>query len=694
MQEMRFQHSGVRPRDLAAAVVTAIFLFVAACQGNSVPDSSDWDIIGNGTDNFFYSSLDQINDGNVQNLGLAWSVDLPTLDGPVGNILVSDGIAYESAAESRVFAIDLKTKKLLWEFSPEIDFENAHIGTFILARMQRGVSVDGDQLFIATADCQMIALDKKSGEVNWNQHFCDMSTGLGSGTAAPRVGNGLVFQGTTCSDAFNTRGYIVALDQKTGKERWRFYGVPQFPNAPEGGQATPELEMAAKTWGKSPPQEQVACGGNWEGLTFDPVLNQLYIPTSGHVPWRPDQRAPDAGDELFAGSIVAVNADSGKYAWHYKLAPHDGWNWEASTPSVVTNLKVDGQDRRVLMNAPKHGFLITLDAKTGEFLAGDRIAKVNWASGFDAKGRPILTGEANYWEKGSEGAITYPGPGGAHLWQPMSFSPDTGLVYIPVSNGPTLMAADNATIVGGAKWDISYEDADNPQFGSLVAIDPVSHKIRWEIKHEMTLNGGVMSTAGNLVFQGTGDGKFEVRAADTGKLLWSKYLGASLQGVPSTFMFEGEQYILLPVGNATSASPGMTLAKIGSCEDCRQAPSRILAFKLGGKETLAPNPKLPQMPKPPLPRFSAALAEKGAELFLSTGCETCHGDRLINGGGKAPDLRRADEARHKLFKEIVHGGLLKLNGMPQFDYLTDAELEAIQAYIINNAWDEYEKSDK
>ena len=676
---------------ITGMAVAVIGQTIPASQAVNAPNPAEWRIRGNGSGQYFYSPIDQINDKNVSRLGLAWSVDLPTPDGPVGNILVADGIAYQSSTEGHVFAVDMKSRKLLWQFDPEMRFTGASLLTFISARLQRGLALDGDKVFIATADCRMIALDRKTGRKIWDKKTCEL--GDLSHTGAPRVGNGLVFVGASCGDMASSRGFTVALDQATGEEKWRFYGTPRFPDEPAGGQETTALDTAAKTWGTNVPQAQVACGGNWEGITYDPVLNMVYVPTNGDVPWNPNARAKDAGDELFTGSIVALNADTGEYVWHYKLAPHDGWNWEAFQ-SVVTDLTIDGQKRRVVLNAPKHGFLLALDAKTGQFLSADKFATVNWTTGFDAQGRPIPTHEANYWEKGPEGAITYPGPAGAHAWQPMSYSPQTGLVYVPVSDGPTFMALEKDSAVGGVRYQEDYEDAQHTHSGKLVAIDPVSHKIRWEITRPGPYNGGVMSTGGNLVFQGTGSGYFEIRAADTGKLLWSKYLGGSLQGAPSTVMINGEQYILLPFGNASASAPGGMLAKMGSCEDCRQAPARILAFKLGAKKILPPNPKPSPVPKPPLPRFGESAFAKGKILFDSAGCSTCHGIDTINGGGKAADLRRTDEAHHKLFAEIVRDGLLNQAGMPRFTYMTDDDLKALQAFIINHAWDAYEARGK
>nr|WP_254911538.1 PQQ-binding-like beta-propeller repeat protein [Sphingomonas sp. CDS-1] len=445
--------------------------------------------------------------------------------------------------------------------------------------------------------------------------------------------------------------------------------------------------MAAKTWGTDLPQ-QVGCGGTYGGMTYDPALNLVFVSTSGAGPWSPVGRGKGAGDELFAGSIVALNADTGEYVWHYKLAPNDGWNWEPYQ-SLVTDVMIGGEKRRVLMNAPKHGFLIMLDAKTGKFISGIKAAAVNWAKGFDADGRPILTGEANYWEKGTAGAVILPGPSGSHNWQAMSYSPKTGLIYVPESNLPSRMVNDPSILAGGATLESFYEDEQHRHSGVLVAIDPATQKVRWEIPQQMTYNGGILSTAGNLIFQGTGSGTFEVRAADTGKLLWSKYLGGSLLGAPSTVTVDGVQYILLPFGNSNSSGIAVTESKLTSCDDCRNAPSRILAFRLGGKIAMPRNPKLPPVPKPPLPRFAEALATKGKGLYEQNACEICHGLQMVNGGGTTPDLHRTDEARHQLFADIVRGGILNQSGMPRFSYLTDDDLQALQAYVINNAWDAY-----
>nr|WP_087575065.1 PQQ-binding-like beta-propeller repeat protein [Sphingomonas sp. CDS-1] len=676
---------------LAVAGTTAALL-AQSPQKSDIANPSEWQTYGNGAGQLFYSPLDQINDRNVSTLGLSWSVDLPARDGPFGNTLVAGDIAYESVAGGRIYAVDVRAGKLLWQFEPEINFSGAALATFIGARLQRGLALKDDKVFIPLPDCRMVALDRKNGEKLWDRQTCDRTAGF-TQTGAPLIAKSLVVVGNSCMDAGGRRGFVTALDQKTGEEKWRFQVVPQYPGEPAGGQENEALEMAAKTWGTGLAQQQVGCGGNYGGMTYDPVLNLIYVSTSGAGPWSPTGRAKDAGDELFAGSIVALNADTGEYVWHYKLTPNDGWNWEAFQ-SLVTDLTIDGQKRRVLMNAPKHGFLIALDAKTGAFISAGKITDVNWAKGFDPKGRPILTGDANYWEKGSEGAIVSPGPTGGHSTQPMSYSPKTGLVYVPASNIPMRLVAQSDAVVGGVAWDAYREEAGHPRNGALVAIDPITQKIRWEIKQAKTYNGGVLSTGGNLVFQSVGTGALEVRAADTGKLLWSKYLGGVQLGAPSTVMIGGDQYILFPYGNATSAGGGLSVPVLTSCEECRHAPARILAFKLGGKKTLPPNPKLPAVPKPPLPRFSEALAAKGKGLYATYACEICHGLEMINGGGTAPDLHRTDEARHHLFADIVRGGLLNQSGMPRFAELTDDDLQSLQAYIINNAWDAHEARGK
>lgn len=660
----------------------------AAGEALKEANPAEWRLNGNSPGQLFYSPMDQINDQNVSRLGLAWSVDLPTKDGPVGNILVVDGIAYESASGGRVYAVDLRAARLLWKFEPQIRYAGSALATFDGARALRGLALEGDKVFVNLPDCRIVALDKNTGDKLWDTVSCDRSAGY-TQTGVPLIAHDLVIVGNSCMDMGGIRGFITARDQATGHEKWRFYVVPQYPHEPAGGQATPALEMAAKTWGTNPPQAQVGCGGSYGGMTYDPVTNLVFVSTSGADPWSPAARAEDAGDELFAGSIVALRPDTGEYVWHYKLAPNDGWNWEAFQ-NLVADVTIEGHQRRVLMNAPKHGYLITLDAETGEFISAVKAAGVNWAEGFDANGRPILTGVANYWQEGRKDVVALPGPSGSHNWQAMSYSPKTGLIYIPEGNLPSRMVADDSIAVGGATLESFYEDEQYQHSGLLVAIDPSRQKIRWQIEQEFTYNGGVLSTAGNLVFQGTGRGYLEVRAADTGELLWSRYLGGSLLGAPSTVMLDGEQYVLLPSGNANSAGIAMSESQLTSCDDCRQAPSRILAFKLGGDKTLPPNPKLPPIAEPPLPRFDEKLAAKGESFYAANGCELCHGIQMVHGGGTARDLHRTSEAFHKRFDEIVRGGMLNSIGMPRFSYLSDDDLKALQAYIVNNAWDAYE----
>ncbi len=679
---------GIKIAGMAAVLLAGSLV---SAQVADAPNPAEWRSFGNGPGQLFYSPIEQINDKNVSRLGLAWSVDLPTKDGPVGNILVANGIAFESSAGGHVYAIDLKAEKLLWQFDPEIDLTGAALTAFIGARVGRGVALQDDKVFVNLPDCRLVALDRATGKKLWDKQTCDKTGGF-TQTAPPQVGDGLVFTGNSCMDIGGRRGFITALDQKTGERKWRFYVVPRFPEEPAGGQETPALEMAAKTWGHID-QQQVGCGGSYGGLAYDPLLKLVYVPTTGAYPYAPDGRAKDAGDELFTGSIVALNAETGEYVWHYKLAPHDGWNFEAMQ-SIVTDLAIDGQPRRVLLNAPKHGFLIMLDAKTGQFISAGKTAAVNWASGFDTQGRPIMTGDANYWEKGAAGAIVVPGISGTHNTQPMSYSPQTGLVYIPVATSPWRMVTDKSSTIGGAIMDASYQDAQHPRSGALVAMDPLTQKPRWQIKQNISFNGGVLSTGGNLVFQGNGSGYFEVHAADTGKLLWSKYLGGVLQGAPTTVMMDGAQYILLPFGNGTSLGMPLAYSILSSCQDCRQAPSRILAFKLDAKQALPANPKPLAIPRPPLPRFTPALAAQGKDLFAAAGCDACHGMEMINAGGTPPDLHRTGEARHKLFADIVRGGLLNQTGMPRFPSFTQDDLTALQAYIINGAWDAYEAGDK
>lgn len=674
------------PASLAALLVAATMHTAAA---GAEPPRSDWSVLGRTSDVQHNSPLAQINDRTVVQLGLAWFADIPSKDGLVGNPLVVDGVAYQSGPSGNAYANDIRTGKLLWHFTAEPTLEGSSLATYWSIRHNRGVAIHEDKVIFAVGDCRLIAVDRKKGTKVWEVAACDRAGTYGI-TAAPRVGGGMVFTGNNCIDSGAERGYVDAYDAKTGTRRWRFYTVP---NEPSKGQENKALEMAAKTWGTEWWTKTRGCGSAWDALTYDAKLNLLYIGTGGPAPFSPKDRAADAGDELFTNSIVAVRADTGEYVWHYKVTPNDGWNFDATMQMMLADLKIGGKPRRVLMTAPKNGFFYVLDARTGKFISAKNVTPVNWASHIDPKtGRPVRLRDANYWERPTEPTVVSPGPYGARNWQAMAYNERTGLVYFPVIVAPTLIEPDPNAKVGGISFDMYYGsrgDKKWPAYGELVAWDPVTQKERWRVRQPKPINGGTLTTAGNLVFQGTADGKFAAYAADTGKQLWSFDAGASIQSAPTTVEIDGEQIVLVASGSATAATTGRYMAMYGSNPDNR-SPARLLAFKLGGSAQLPATQDKLVLEKPPRPRQPEEQARIGRNRYEASFCVDCHGLDGKSAVGSVPDLRRASPETHDLFLGIVIGGLRKEKGMPAFHELSVPDALAIQAYILNQAWDSYD----
>lgn len=665
------------------------FAGVAAAATAPEVGQRDWPLIGGSADVWHHSPLTQINAANVKTLGLAWKADIPSRDGLVGNPIVVDGVVYQAGPLGRAYANDVRTGKTLWTFSPQIDFNDRQtLTSFWSLRYSRGVSVLGDNVFVAAGDCRLFAVDRKTGKQNWEVTSCDISQGYGI-TAAPRVGDGKVFIGNHCLDSGAARGFVDAFDAKSGKRAWRFYTMPGDPSKPFESKA---LEMASKTWGTDYWKKTHGCVSAWDSLTYDEKLNLLYIGTGSAAPLSPKERAADAGDELFADSIVAVNATTGEYVWHYQTVQHDGWDLDAISPITIAELPIRGVKRRVLMTAPKNGFFYVIEAKTGKFLSANNITPVNWASHIDPKtGRPVTIADARYWERPGEQTVVSPAVGGAHTWQAMAFNPATRLAYIPVGVTPTLMATDPKAVVGGVSADMYYGSSGDPKWtahGELVAWDPLTQSARWRVQRTRPWNGGVLSTAGNLIFQGAAEGTFDAFAADTGKPLWSFNTHGSMMAAPTSVEVDGQQLILVATGNSGASPASTDVARYTSTPQSR-SPSRLLAFKLGGTGSV-PETIVQEFPKPPLPRQPESIAKEGGVYFEANWCVGCHGHGVENVRSSIPDLRLASAQTHEQFAAIVLGGARRDKGMPSFPTLTPDELKALQAYIINEAWVAYE----
>jgi quinohemoprotein ethanol dehydrogenase len=449
--------------------------------------------------------------------------------------------------------------------------------------------------------------------------------------------------------------------------------------------------MAAKTWGEN--YWKLAGGVSaWDGLTYDPQSGLLYFGTDGTSPWSPEARGKNRGDELFATSIIAVNARTGQYVWHYQTTPGDAWNYDATMPLTIADVAIDGKTSHVVMGAPKNGFFYVLDAATGKLANEPKpMVPINWASRVDMRtGRPVTTQTAQYWLAPDHQAVVSPSPMGAHNWMPMAYSPVTQLMYIPLMEMPVLMKLNTDVTIGGVDVDWYYGLTHNLPFkGTLVAWDPLRQQARWHVDVGPPYEGGVLATGGNLVFQGTASGQFAAYSADNGHKIWSMDVGSSVFGAASTVQVDGTQLILVAAGTGTTATLGLFKKLAGN----PGGPARLLAFKLDGNKTKPPTEQLARpFDKPARPRPEAPLAAAGYGVWNRSNCDLCHGFEAQGGLGSVPDLRRSALAQGPTFAQVVLGGQFSAAGMPVFkDVILPTEIEPLRAYIVSQAWKAYDE---
>jgi PQQ-dependent dehydrogenase (methanol/ethanol family) len=674
---------------VAAVVATVLALATAAC-GVGRDSQAEWRLLGGNSDQTQHSEIGQIDTSNVGRLGLAWAADIPGGDGLVGNPLVADGVVYQSGRMGNIYANDLRSGRTLWTFTANFEpAENQSWVGFWSLQVNRGLAMDGDRLFLGF-NCQIIAVDRKSGKQLWAAQSCDPTKAYGI-TGAPRVGGGKVFIGNTGGDRGADRGFVDAFDANSGKKLWRFYTMPGDPSKPF---ETPELAMAAKTWGTNYWQHSHGALSVWEAITYDEQTDMLYFGTDGPSPWSPAARAKDAGDELFSNSIIAVNATTGKYLWHYQTVQHDGWNLSATMHIMLAELpQKDGSTRRVVMSAPKNGFFFVLDAETGKFISAKNYTRVNWTKGIDqVTGRPIPSTDANYWEKPGQQVVMYPGDNGGHSWQLMAYNPALNLVFIPASSLPVTFMGNPADPVGGVAINYDYSVlpvSPEKAKGELIAWDPVTQTKKWSVDRKFPVNGGILSTSGNLVFQGIGEGKFQALDARDGRVLWSFDTGAVVLGAPSTVLVDGVQYILVPTGNGGSSGMRSLPRFINAMQ--LGAPSRLLAFRLDGNAPFVAHKPEP-FPRPQLPKEPTALAARGQVAYNDAVCWACHGYNGIGSGPGIPDLRKLTREKYAALEQIVIQGAYRPSGMPAHPKLKQDDLKAIKAFLTNQAWEAHQQN--
>lgn len=641
---------------------------------DSPENAGQWMMYGRDYGEQRFSPLKQVNADNVAGLGLAWYADLAERGGVYETTpIVVDGRIFVTSPWSKVYAFDAKTGQKLWKYDPHVPGEYAV--KLCCGIVNRGVAYWKGKVIWGTLDGRLIAVNAQSGEKVWEIQATDPQKWL-SITGAPRIADGRIFIGEAGSE-FEMRGYLAAYDAETGKELWRWWSVPGDPSKPF---EQPELAMAAKTWHG----EWWKFGGGgtpWDGITYDPVTGYVYFGTGNGAPWPTEVRSPGGGDNLFTACIVALDAKTGKYVWHYQETPSENFDFDSTAQISTADLVINGQKRHVVMHAPKNGVFYVLDAKSGKVVSANLfVPTANWLTGFDKDFRPILNPQADYG-KTKEGFYLVGFQ--SHVWYPMSFNPGTGLVYVPTNYGSFGYVAEAGAKMGNQLLSINIAKRPNGEppkvegaGNYLVAWDPVKQKAAWE-QREGNGRSGTMTTAGNLVFQGTLPHNFTAFRADNGEKVWTTDSQAQIAAGSASYEVDGEQYI------------AVVAAGQGGFGNPYWAPNyaRLLVYKLGGKVTLPPaEPYTPPPLNPPADFGDAALLTKGEKNY-NEHCASCHGNNTARVSSIFPDLRYAGPLwSNEAFKAIVIDGALQNNGMVSFrKVLTPEDAEAIRAYVVHIA---------
>ncbi len=695
----------MRVRELAGVSVLALMVLVGAAKpgpaiwlppasvgegrlANAAAEPQNWITHGGTYAEQRFANLDQINSGNAGQLGLAWSYDLDTNRGQEATPLVIDGVMYTTTAWSKVVALDAATGKVKWTYDPQVPKSRGQAAC--CDAVNRGLAAWGGKLFLGTLDGRLVALDAATGKPVWSVVTVDQKQPY-TITGAPRVVKGKVFIGNGGAE-LGVRGYVSAYDAATGKKLWRFYTIPGDPAKGPDHEVSDDVlkAKAGSTW--SGKFWQAGGGGTvWDAIVYDQEMDRLYIGVGNGSPWNHQKRSEGKGDNLFLSSVVALDPNTGKYLWHYQGTPGESWDFTQTQPIILATLNIDGKPRKVLMQAPKNGFFYVIDRETGKLISAKNFVPQNWTTGVDMKtGRPVEVAEARYK---SGMALVFPSALGAHNWHPMAFSPKTGLVYLPAQEVPFAYATEAGYTHRQGAWNIAVNAALNAPpndraktkavrailKGQLLAWDPVAQKEVWRVQYDGPWNGGVLATAGNLVFQGNAKGQFQAFDATNGKPLWSFDAQTGVQAGPVSYTVGGTQYVAVMAGygGAYPISTGY-----GDAPQRIALNGRVLVFKLGGTAMLSPREDIALPPaNPPTDSFTAAQIAEGGSLFEGN-CGVCHGAGARS-TGIIPDLRRSSALPDRAsWARVVHGGALKEQGMISFaKFLTKDQVEAIRSYV-------------
>ncbi|MCB1684073.1 MAG: PQQ-dependent dehydrogenase, methanol/ethanol family [Pseudomonadales bacterium] len=647
------------------------------------------------------SPLSQINPDNVSRLGLSWYFDTSTRRGLEASPLVIDGVLFTTGAWSTVFALNAKTGALIWSYDPRVP--RAWGVNACCDVVNRGVAAWGDLIFVGALDGRLIALDRATGAVRWETLTIDPTRPY-TITGAPRVVKGKVVIGNGGAE-YGVRGYVSAYDAETGALDWRFHTVPGNPAEPFESDT---MRMAAATW-SGDLYWQVGGGGTvWDSMAYDPELDLLYIGVGNGAPWNRHIRSPGGGDNLFLSSIVALDPDTGDYVWHYQTTPGDTWDYTATQHMILADLPLHGQTRKVLMQAPKNGFFYVLDRSTGELLRANPFATVTWASHVDLEtGRPVENPDLDYTRREK---WVLPGPLGAHNWQAMSVDVEAGVVYLPAQDNPLIYGMSeqwqqtglykrnpggwNTGLEFGAIAQLFVDNLDDQPTpkGYLKAFDPLTGEDKWVVEIPHYWNGGVLGTAGGLVFQGDALGYLTAYDKASGEVLWQFNTYTSMLAPPITFEIDGTQYLAILTGSGGGdlfAGEAMDPVKTAASTTYGNQ-GRMLVFKLGGAAEL-PIPTAVDRTIPEQQPVNASDEEiaRGERLY-NTYCTFCHG-LIVRSGGSIPDLRRMSEGSHEAFNQIVLEGLLARNGMASFaDVMAVEDSESVHLYVRARAHEDRE----
>jgi quinohemoprotein ethanol dehydrogenase len=697
MASSRMRAAGVWLTGLSLAVV------LAACASRGAVDSvrlgaaqvepGQWMSYGRTWDEQRFSPLDQINEGNVARLGLAWYDDLNTFRGVQATPLYVDGVLYNASVWNVVTAYDARNGKVLWRFDPKVDRQWARLAC--CGPTTRGIAIWNGKVYIGALDGRLIAVNARSGRQVWSVQTLD-TTQPYSITGPPRVFDGKVVVGNGGAD-YGVRGYVTAYDAERGNKLWRFYTVPGDPSkAPDGEASDSVMPMATKTW----TGEWWKYGGGgtaWDSIVYDPKLNLVYIGTGNGSPHVQAFRSPGGGDNLFLCSIVAVNATTGQYVWHYQMVPNEQWDFTCTQPMVLADLQIGGRARQVFMQAPKNGFFYVLDRATGELISARTYVPNLWATEIDMKtGRPIVNPLAYVT---TTPQLMTPTWMAAHTWHPMSYSPLTGLVYFSAQEQWTVQArvpdgefrfvpwrsnSGNSFTADPERRRALQKVADSREKGYLLAWNPATQTEAFRVPYKYPGSGGVLTTAGNLLVQGTIDRTLAIYRATDGSKLWESPVQTAPVAGPITYSVDGVQYIAINAGWGGSPVAGLAAEN----PPVRMGPARLLVYRLDAKGvTLPAMAPPPAVPAPPPLRASEQQIQEGRRIFGET-CSRCHGENAIGG---LKDLRFMTPETRREFNAIVLEGTRKEKGMAPFkDLLKQADVDAVNAYLVARANEDYQ----